>query len=204
MDVPPCLKRLVAEREAQPPREMKHWVGKRYANKLSLNEVPRGDDLVNLAKRVRDAAISLVQTLRGIGGKRPSTLWITRGFQFEFFIRYRVEPNSWWGPSNEIPPREVGIEDAPWPPASDSIRLSFVTLLTILEAPAAIGKMAHRIDHPDCPTQAELNASVSYLIECLPRLEAVTIELKQAIATAETQASDRRCNPHLLAQPVVG
>jgi hypothetical protein len=168
-----------------PPRDLSYWIGKGYSDNLTRSAPPAPELAVTIAREILDDAISIVQSIRVARGPN-----ILAGPYFSrLFTRYVVDPKSWWGPSNEIPPPRAGILEIPLPPGAEPIRDALRGLHDILEGPFAISRLT--TSHPDCPTQAERKSAGHFLIESLSKLESLTIGLKTALANFDAESEQR-------------
>lgn len=187
-EIPPSLEPLAsieARNVSKPPRPLKDWVERGYLVRVAAT--PAHDcDRLQAAEQIAAAAVRCVQDVRrwSEGRQEPEhRCW--REFAARLFCRFTVDPARWWGSPQEIPPQDVGLDAMRWPGESQTIRAILRRLQELLAEPLAlVAAEAGGAAPGDWPTREESAAAQEALVEALPQLESLALQLKNAVVAA--------------------
>jgi hypothetical protein len=164
-----------------PPRDVSHWGGRgllNWATYQSAHDVVIPD----LIKEVVLAGVVLVQQLRDPPEENSKRRSEISHFIGALFGQYSVDPDRWWGPTNCVPPKTVGILDLQWPYGSEDLKATVTELQALVEPPLSCMKWKGWFGDPNEPTPEEQLAANEGLNQSAPQIEELIVRLRQQLA----------------------
>lgn len=141
--------------------------------------------VVELLDEIRDTGTAAVQEIRRWSTEDPTTRkhGATVALATRLRDRYRVTAKQWWGSESSVPPETVDILQLQWPDGIEEIRKTVLPELRsrvvnagiLFHANPPVGGSAPR------PTKGEYRAAEDCLIESLPVIDGLVVQLGAAV-----------------------
>ena len=195
-----------------PARKLEHWSGKGHLTRQARRQAHEVQPL-DAVRELIEIAIPCILQVRvwsADAGKREYT-WMSRGDDFCWqafgallFRRYPVDPNCWWGDTNDIPPASIGLHEFPWKPGETDLVDALRQLQCLLEPMLVVLYHSFPLTSSDIPSTAESQAAFEGVIAALPDFESKVRRLKSATAALQSkieQLDDSALKGKTLNQP---
>lgn len=198
--VPAHLQLALTERppkpapQATPSRDLSQWAGKGYLSH-EYRLPAHGVQPLDAVRDLIDIAIPCIQQVREWSEKeRPNDAWMSRGdgfcweaFGAQLFRQYAIDPATWWGDQNTIPPATIGLHEFPWKLQETEIVDALRVLRKLLEPMLVVLYHRYPLSSADNPSPAESQAAFERLIITLPEFETQILRLKAATSVLQTK-----------------
>ena len=180
------------------PRPLEHWAGKgmlTHQARLQAHEVQPLDAVRELI----GIGIPCIQQVREWSAlaSQSDDAWMSRGDRFcwqafgaQLFRKYPIDPESWWGNANDIPPASIGLDEFPWKSGQTEIVDALRQLRKLLEPALVVLYHWYPLESSDTPTSTESRAAFQSLVSTLPDFEAQISRLKAATSVLQTKIEE--------------
>ena len=184
--------RMLREKASQPerprpsPRPLSLWTG---TNPMVRQNQTPPHDILEYVEELFNVGVPAIQIIRKWEHEMPpNDPFMVSVFMAMLLGTFKVDPATWKGSANSIPPESATLLELTWPPQTHPIRERIAELIARLDAPMALLLAGHPFGSPLQPTCDERSEARRTVFEALPEIELSLVSIRnQLTAIRQTQ-----------------